>query len=54
VSSLEESQIVQDGRISSCEEELAKLRNEFNAMLEQMGKGDKIDAGAIMMKIAQI
>lgn len=23
-------------------------------MLEQMGKGEKIDAGAIMMKIAQL
>lgn len=40
--------------MSKIEEDVANLRNELSAMLEQMGKGDKIDAGAIMMKIAQL
>jgi len=54
VTRLEDSEEKQNARIAKLEEELANLRNEFNAMLDQMGKGDKIDAGAIMMKIAQL
>lgn len=54
VTRLENAEEKQNARIAKLEEELANLRNEFNAMLDQMGKGDKIDASAIMMKIAQM
>ena len=52
---LEDSSLKQSERIQKVEDELASLRAQLNAMIDGMGDGgDKIDASAIMAKIAQI